>query len=258
MHFLCNLNYVIIKKILSLQVSLLFIFFSSVECQRFDWVTHKANCSKNEVQESDCDDKTRQETSGSKYKTDHCKNTLHKHVQNKNDKQDLNTNMKHSKENFSLLPINVDSSETFLSNSDNIETLRQKTPETVRQKTEVESHNVVVFVKYLKEKHKVELPMPCTGVKVIGHFSRILHVPVERLKLIHKGKLQTELTIVESLKPNSVFLAFGEMAESEDGLKPEDIELIMKQLSVERNVAIKALQKTDSLIDAIFEIGNDM
>jgi NACalpha-BTF3-like transcription factor len=63
---------------------------------------------------------------------------------------------------------------------------------------------------------------------------------------------------LESLKPNSVFLAFGEVAESEDGLEAKDIELIMKQLSVERNVAIKALRKTNSLIDAIFEIGNDM
>jgi hypothetical protein len=110
----------------------------------------------------------------------------------------------------------------------------------------------------LKEKHKVELCLPCTGVQAVEHFSRILHIPVERLKLIHKGQLQTELTIVENLKPNSVFLAFGEMAESEDGLEAEDIELIMKQLSVERNVAIKALRKTNCLVDAIFEIGNEM
>ena len=189
------------------------------------------------MQESACDDKTRQETNGSKCKTNNCKNTLQKHTQNKN-KLCLNTNIKHSKENVCLLPINVDSSQTFLSNSDNFEII-----ETVRQQTAVKLHNVLALVKYLKEKHKVELPVPCTGVQVLGHFSCILHVPVERLKLVHKGELQTELTIVESLKPNSVFLAFGEMAESEDGLKPEDIELIMNQLSVERNVAIKALRK---------------
>ena len=118
---------------------------------------------------------------------------------------------------------------------------------------------VVVKVNYAKEKHKVEIGLPCTGKQALEHFSRVLHVPLEILKLIHKGKLQTELTIMEKLKPNSIFLAFGEMAENEDGLEAEDIELIMKQLSVERNVAIKALRKTKNcLVDAIFEIGNDM
>ena len=113
------------------------IFYCSAECQRFDWVTHKANCNISKMQESKCDNKTRQETTGSKCKTDNCKNTLHKH-----------TYIKHSKENVCLLPINVEITET------------------VSKPTEVELHNVVVFVKYLKEKHKVELPVPCTGVQV--------------------------------------------------------------------------------------------
>lgn len=120
------------------------------------------------------------------------------------------------------------------------------------------SSKVDVYVKYAREKHRVEIGLPCSGLQALKCFSRALHVPLERLKVIHKGKLQTESTVLETLKPNSLFLAFGEMAESEDGLEPEDIELIMKQLSVERNVAIKALRKTNCLIDAIFEIGNNI
>lgn len=117
---------------------------------------------------------------------------------------------------------------------------------------------VVVYIKHAKEKHKLEIDLPCTGLQALKHFSRVVHVPLERLKIIHKGKLQTELSIVDRLKPSSVFLAFGETAESEEGLEAADIDLIMKQLSVERNVAIRALRKTNCLIDAIFEIGNDM
>ena len=121
-------------------------------------------------------------------------------------------------------------------------------------------HNdvVVVYVKYAKVKHKVEINFPCMGHQALEHFSRVLHIPLERLKLIHKGQLQTQYNIMERLKQNSVYLAFGEMNESEDGLEAEDIELIMKQLSVERNVAIRALRKTNCVIDAILEIGNDM
>jgi hypothetical protein len=257
-------------------------------------VTHKANCDDSKTQESLGDDDTKAldsigQTTGRKYKTVNCKNKLHKLTQN----EEQDTNIKHSVQNcqVSSSEINIDPQERFLGHGVQVETIKQQT-KTLGELTKVkenekcvDSHdgkrdlsrndeveeychepttskndisNVVVYVKYAKEKHKVQLRLPCTGVQVIEHFSRILHVPVERLKLIHKGKLQTESTILESLKPNSVFLAFGEVAESEDGLEAEDIELIMKQLSVERNVAIKALRKTNSLIDAIFEIGNDM
>ena len=115
---------------------------------------------------------------------------------------------------------------------------------------------ICVCIKYSKAKHKVQLTMPCTGMEAFKTFSTVLNVPVENLKLIHKGKLQTEENIGINLKRDAVFLAFGEMAENEDGIDPRDIEIIMKQLSVDRNVAIKGLRKTNCLLDAIFEIGN--
>ena len=113
-----------------------------------------------------------------------------------------------------------------------------------------------VYVRYAKTKQKVKLTFPCTGKQVFEAFSSVTKVPVHELKLIHKGKLQTETSIVENVSNNAVFLAFGEMAEDEEGLDPRDIDLIIKQLSVERNVAVKALRKTNCLMDAIFEIGN--
>ena len=281
------------------------MFFSSVECQRIDWVTHKANCcmyisSKMHESGDDHDDDntvttkldkaldaidTIGQTTGRKCNTVNYKNKLQELAQKENAEQDLD---KHLVENCQVISqINLDPSESFLNHGVQAISL-VKGAQTVKQQTEiveeitklkeiensVVSHvvscshmpttsqddisNVVVYVKYAKEKHKVELGLPCTGLQVLEHFSRVLHVPIGRLKLIHKGKLQTELTILGRLKPNAVFLAFGEIAESEDGVEPGDIELIMKQLSVERNVAIKALRKTNCLVDAIFEIGNDM
>ena len=48
----------------------------------------------------------------------------------------------------------------------------------------------------------------------------------------------------------------GEQAENEDGVDVADIEVIMKQLNVDRNTAVKALKNTGDVVDAIFEISN--
>ena len=48
----------------------------------------------------------------------------------------------------------------------------------------------------------------------------------------------------------------GEQAENEDGVDVGDIEIIMKQLHVDRNTAVKALKNTGDVVDAIFEISN--
>ena len=226
------------------------IFSSSLECQKLDWVKHKANCHIHcsKIQKtSDKDNavklnvhKALEDSRGQTIETMD-QQTMSKTV-------DLVTRLK---ENEDLVDTHTGKQDLSCNN---------KVEETLHLATT--SHNdrsnVIVIVKYAKEKHKVEISLPCTGQQALEHFSSILHVPLERLKLIHKGKLQTDVTIMDKLKPNSVFLAFGEMAENEDGLEAEDIELIMKQLSVERNVAIKALRKTNCVVDAIFEIGNEM
>ena len=48
----------------------------------------------------------------------------------------------------------------------------------------------------------------------------------------------------------------GEQTENEDGVDVGDIEVIMKQLHVDRNTAVKALKNTGDVVDAIFEISN--
>ena len=119
-----------------------------------------------------------------------------------------------------------------------------------------EPPSVGVNVKYAKAKYRVELALVYTGKQVFEEFSRVTKVPVTGIKVIHKGKLQTEMSVLGNVAENATFFVIGQMAEDEEGLDTGDIELIMKQLSVERNVAVKALRKTNCLLDAIFEIGN--
>ena len=226
------------------------IFSSSLECQKLDWVKHKANCHIHcsKIQKtSDKDNAVKLNVHEALEDTGQTIESMDQQTQSMSKTVDVVTRLKENENLVDTRTGKQDLSCTKVEESLHLAT----TSHSDRSK-------VVVKVKYAKEKHKVEISLPCTGQQALEHFSSILHVPLEKLKLIHKGKLQTHVTIMHKLKPNSVFLALGEMAANEDGLEAEDIELIMKQLSVERNVAIKALRKTNCVVDAIFEIGNEM
>ncbi|CAF0900820.1 unnamed protein product [Adineta ricciae] len=84
-----------------------------------------------------------------------------------------------------------------------------------------------------------------------------IHIPVNGLKLIHKGKRYTkenwhELTLV----PNMNFLAIGEQQEDDTNVDMKDIECIMHQLKVDRNTAVRTLKLHPNVIDAILYLGN--
>ena len=108
-----------------------------------------------------------------------------------------------------------------------------------------------VTVKSNKVKHELKVQNSWSGNEVLKFLSYSVKVPLENLKVIHKGKVLNEETIVETLKDKSVYQVIGEQAESETGLDQRDINVMMKQLGVDRNSAIKALKKNDDLIDAM-------
>ena len=114
---------------------------------------------------------------------------------------------------------------------------------------------ISVYVKHNKLKHKLKLSLSSADT-VFQMISDYLCIPLSKLKLIHKGKMVREYNVKEFLYDKTLFLAFGEVAESEEGLEKGDVDVIVNQLAVERNVAIRALRKTGSVIDAILEIGN--
>ena len=119
-----------------------------------------------------------------------------------------------------------------------------------------EDSSLTIFIKHSKVKHQLDIPKACSGKLVFQNISDLLHIPVPKLKLIHKGKMVTQENIEHFLSENALFQAFGEVAESEDGLEKSDINVVMKQVDVERNTAIRALRRAGSLIDAIIDLGN--
>lgn len=115
---------------------------------------------------------------------------------------------------------------------------------------------VTVFIKHDKMKHKLCVPTAENGKIILQMISDAVSIPVSKLKLIHKGKMATCDNIQEMLFNKALFLAFGEVCESEDGLEKADIDLIVKQLDAERSLAIKVLRETGNVLDAIIKLGN--
>ncbi|XP_014348687.1 uncharacterized protein LOC102350019 isoform X2 [Latimeria chalumnae] len=119
-------------------------------------------------------------------------------------------------------------------------------------------NSTCVRIKHNKLKHTIKIPNHASGERSFGLISRHLRIPPEKLRLISKGKVVHKDNILTFLQENALFQAFGEQAECEDGLDPRDIEVLVAQLSVERNVAVRALRKTGELIDAILYISDNM
>ncbi|XP_041076446.1 uncharacterized protein LOC121295625 [Polyodon spathula] len=118
--------------------------------------------------------------------------------------------------------------------------------------------SVTIKVKHNTLKHTLQLPEGTTGLDCYGLISRHLRVPAEKMRLVSKGKLVRRCNIVDFLNESAVFHAFGRQSECEDGLDERDIEVLMTQLSVERNVAVRVLHKTGGVINAMSLLSDSM
>lgn len=127
-----------------------------------------------------------------------------------------------------------------------------------RKKVEnaLENKTVTIVIKHNKAKHELCVQTTDNGKAILQVISDSVSIPVSKLKLVHKGKMATCDNIRDILYNKALFLAFGEISESEDGLEKADVDLIVKQLGVERNLAVRVLRRTGNVLDAIIEIGN--
>ncbi|XP_046577719.1 uncharacterized protein LOC124285524 [Haliotis rubra] len=113
-----------------------------------------------------------------------------------------------------------------------------------------------VYVKSNKQKHKLKILDDWTGQEILKLFGCHVCIPLEKMKVVHKGRLMTGELIRECVKPKAVFQVFGEKSADETGLDRRDISIMMAQMNIDRNSAVQALQKKNDLIDAIFEVSN--
>ena len=113
-----------------------------------------------------------------------------------------------------------------------------------------------ITVKANKEKLSINLQTSWSQSQIMKMIAHRTQIPLDKLKLIHKGKMVKRRELPDVVKNKAVFQAIGEQAESEAGLEARDVEVLMKQLSVERNEAIKALRQEGDVLDAILCFAN--
>lgn len=110
-----------------------------------------------------------------------------------------------------------------------------------------------IIVKFNKEKHKISVQNSWTGEEMYKLLASLLQVPLEKLKIIHKGKVLSQDTIRDTIQDKALYQVIGEQSASEDGVDQRDISVMMKQMCIDRNTAVKALKSKGSLIDALLE-----
>lgn len=117
--------------------------------------------------------------------------------------------------------------------------------------------SISIKIKANKEKHKLNVNTHWSGEDALKIISFTTHIPLERMKLITKGQIVSAKSFWSFAEEKSLFQAIGEKAEDEKGVLSSDVDLIMKQMSVERNQAVKALrQSSGNVVDAIINLGN--
>lgn len=111
-----------------------------------------------------------------------------------------------------------------------------------------------IVVKANRQKQTISIQDDWDGSTIYRFLSHQLQVPVNKIKIIHKGKIVNADNIKECIQKRAVFQVFGEKAEDASGVDDRDIELMMKQLNISRNEAILALKEHGDVIDAMLEI----
>lgn len=113
-----------------------------------------------------------------------------------------------------------------------------------------------ITVKHRGKKINVNINAEWPGTFIMKLISSETSVPLDKVKVIIKGKIQTQDTIATSLHANALIMLIGETCEASDGVDERDISCLMSQMGVSRNQAVKSLRKCDSLLDAMMDVGN--
>lgn len=115
--------------------------------------------------------------------------------------------------------------------------------------------DVSVTLKCCGNRKCVKLSKNWDGAVIFKIISNETSVPFDSMKVIIKGKMVTSDNITDYICDKTLVMVLGSAMESAEGLEVKDIECLMSQLGVSRNIAISALRKCGSLLDAMVEVG---
>ena len=114
-----------------------------------------------------------------------------------------------------------------------------------------------ILLRYNKQKHRLKICDAWDAQTVFHKIATFLSCLPDRMRVIHKGKQLSVDTVRSVVSPGAVFQVLGEKMEDAEGLVARDIEVLMQQMGLERNAAIRALKSSKGdLVDAMMVIGN--
>lgn len=119
-----------------------------------------------------------------------------------------------------------------------------------------QEQHISITAKAHKEKVKIDIQTNWTGEDVMKVIACKTEIPINTMKLIHKGKVLDSDSLKVSLKNRAVYQVIGEQCEDDTGVEEKDILVMMKQLGIDRNCAVKALKSHTDVLDAIMEVAN--
>lgn len=112
-----------------------------------------------------------------------------------------------------------------------------------------------VNIKYSGEKKALRICRQWDGDLIFKLISQNTRIPVTDMKVIIKGRVVTPEDITDCISQKTLIMVLGVKAESSEGLNEKDIDCLMAQMNVDRNMAIKSLKKSGSLLDAMLTLG---
>ncbi|KAI9103813.1 hypothetical protein DFS34DRAFT_299929 [Phlyctochytrium arcticum] len=114
------------------------------------------------------------------------------------------------------------------------------------------STSIDIKLKHVKETIRITA---ATDARIAELAFSNFRIPPQNLKLICGGRRMSEDANVAQLTPGSTVLILGTPEEDPTGCHPKDITVLMNQMGVDKNTAIKALRRNSfDLVDAMLKL----
>lgn len=127
-----------------------------------------------------------------------------------------------------------------------------------RYPEEYHSHpaDIEITVKAGSTKAKLCVNSNWPGEFIFRLISSYTRIALGDMKVIVRGKVYTAETISTALSNKTLVMVLGTAVLDSEGVDDKDIEVLMKQMHIDRNRAVTSLKKTGSLVDSMLDVGN--
>lgn len=119
------------------------------------------------------------------------------------------------------------------------------------------SSDIQAWLKHNGRKDPITINKEWPGAFILKFISSQTRIPIDEAKVVIKGRIATSDTIADRICENILIMVIGVPCEDSEGIDERDISCLMSQMNITRNQAVKSLRKSNSLLDAMMDVGNN-